>query len=287
MKNSANGHAGGLRKSGAAAKKPKMLSKPVNKPLLALDPDPIDSNDGSLSIDSEDERGNGDPWNNGTHNEDSPELLPHGSSLLRMSFAERMGHYADRRKEHAVRRAMKVLAEEQADCTFAPRVGKATRRSLKGFLKDQEAFLESKAQKLKSLRVAVAESELKTVQPSPRIDPKSSLICSMKPRTDRLYKTNVKPMIIEEPSPPKLRRKFSNNLLKPRHKSAKRLKNVREEKEAVQKKKEEELASMKKKLKETSRLRSRLERELQAVFNAHSVNSFVTYNEFCNCCVML
>jgi len=275
-------------------KKPRMISKPVNKPLLAIGSDDTDSNNDDITFDSNEEEiiQNKERVKNiremvrqdEESQEDSEESLVYinGSSLMKMSFTERMDHYENKKKENAVSIAMKVLAEEQADCTFKPKVRDDSRRNLNDFLRDQETFLENKAQKLKSMKIIATEKELKTLQPSPRINARSALMCSGRPRTDRLYKSNTKIKVIKELSPPKPHIKPKGNLLKSRHKSAKRLKNIREENEAFQKKKEEQLAAIKRKVKENFRVQKKLENELDTIFIKNNIaNTSISYEDFC------
>ena len=154
------------------------------------------------------------------------------------------------------------------------------------FLKNQTEFLENKKEKVKDMEVALMEKELKNMQKSPRIDTRSALMCTMKPRTEILYKSFSKVKVKEEKIPVKSSKKSKSKkrFLKANRISEKRLKTVREEHQILEHQKREELNSIKRKVRENFYVHKKYENELDELLRAYNLqDSLISYNKFCSC----
>lgn len=160
----------------------RLIFKPPNNPLPHPEADSDTSNEDfeddaqskgcSNEEIKEEEQGN-DLWDK------MDEEMSGVEDLRRMSFEERLRYFANRKKERSINVAMEMLADEQTNCTFTPRVNSCTRRNLKQFLKDQERFLEKRTSKQKQLSMQLLEKEMMTMRSSPRINPESAVMGSV------------------------------------------------------------------------------------------------------------
>jgi len=258
----------------------KLLSKPISKPRLEHE-DPEDSVNSSSSSQTQ------ELWEDlkQTHAE-SPTSFEGGkesNKLTNMSFADRLRHYENKRKENTISIALEILAGEQAQCTFTPRINSSSRRSLKHFLKEQELFLENRTQKIKNIQLDLIEKELKTLKRTPHINPMSELMCSLKPRKGSLTRNNKKQPIEEKipPKRPRSRQNISTRLFETKRSSMRQIKKMREEKQAMEQKEEKELKKSLRKIKETYYVQKKLTRELNNLFNKYNTSP-IPFNTFCN-----
>jgi len=206
------------------------------------------------------------------------------SFINEMDFNARLNHFANKRKENAVSIAMETLANEQAHCTFTPRVNSSSRRNLKKFLEDQAQFLENRSAKIKSTQLQLIEKELMTMREGPKIDPKSELICATRSRISSANKKYKKE--VEDISPLKIVNKVNKSKCaafmteRPKVKS---IKEIKQENEAMQKKEEEERSRSQKRLKKASIIQNKIKRELDSLFSLHGPNkSSLDFETFCN-----
>eukprot|EP00826_Nyctotherus_ovalis_P063887 TRINITY_DN9367_c0_g2_i6.p2 TRINITY_DN9367_c0_g2~~TRINITY_DN9367_c0_g2_i6.p2 ORF type:complete len:295 (+),score=38.14 TRINITY_DN9367_c0_g2_i6:50-934(+) len=160
----------------------RLIFKPPNNPLPHPEADSDTSgedfeddaqNKGDSNEEIKEEEQGNDLWDKMNEEMDGVE------DLRRMSFEERLRYFANRKKERSINVAMEMLADEQTNCTFTPRVNSCTRRNLKQFLKDQERFLDNRTSKQKQLSMQLLEKEMMTVRSSPRINPESAFMGSV------------------------------------------------------------------------------------------------------------
>eukprot|EP00826_Nyctotherus_ovalis_P029579 TRINITY_DN2340_c0_g2_i2.p1 TRINITY_DN2340_c0_g2~~TRINITY_DN2340_c0_g2_i2.p1 ORF type:complete len:409 (+),score=106.40 TRINITY_DN2340_c0_g2_i2:230-1456(+) len=182
-----------------------------------------------------------------------------------MNFQQRMEHCLNKRKKELASLAMKVMTEEKMQCTFTPRINSHTRRSLNEFLTKQKEFLESKAAKIKNEKISLMEKEEQSLRGLPKINSRSLLICSAKSRTKSVHKSHGK-LEVEKVLPVKPKR-----ISKPvRSTTAKSIKQIKEETQALQQKKEEDLSKAKKKAKENELFKNKINRELDNLLSTYN-----------------
>lgn len=203
------------------------------------------------------------------------------AEIVTMSFRDRLEYYKDKREANKMALAMDAMVCSQAECTFKPLVENKARRQLHEFLKEQEAFVENRNKRRHDMKLALVEERLKTMQESPKINPRSALMCTQKPRRNSLNSNKcVKKEVVATPIRTKC--KIVKSLRKAGCKSAKRLKDVREEQKAEELTKEAEFTKLKKKEKEDYYMDKKVERELQRLYKLHNLqDSPLTYAKFC------
>eukprot|EP01022_Parablepharisma_sp_SALTPOND_P012866 TRINITY_DN1672_c0_g1_i1.p1 TRINITY_DN1672_c0_g1~~TRINITY_DN1672_c0_g1_i1.p1 ORF type:complete len:579 (+),score=71.24 TRINITY_DN1672_c0_g1_i1:68-1804(+) len=207
------------------------------------------------------------------------------SSVVQMNFQDRLGHYINKKKENTISVAMEMLADEQAHCTFTPRVNTYSRRNLQEFLKDQERFLEKKTAKISNFQISLHEKELSVMQRSPQIDPRSVFLCSIKPRPKSVHKSHAKLEVVKEKGSirkSRNRSKATSKSFEAGHRATKSIKKLREESQLLQQKKEEELVKSQRKSKEAILVQSKIGRELDQICEKHNPqNAPITFLPFC------
>ena len=109
-----------------------------------------------------------------------------------MNFKERMKCYENKRKENVIGIAMGILANEQAICTFTPRVNSCKHRNLKQFLQDQEKFLANKSTKIKSFKQLLMKQEIDLMRASSSETQNSKVMKRAKSRLNSTQRSNIK-----------------------------------------------------------------------------------------------
>jgi len=236
--------------------KPKIVSKPANKPLLDLD------------IIEDDIKGNNFSRAKSTR------------SLIEMNFKERQKHYKEKKKLNTLSLAMEVLGYNQSQCTFRPQVRSNTRRDLKKFLKDQEEFLESRNKRRQDMQLTLIEEQLKTMQEYPKINPKSYIISRYRTNSpNNRKKDTVKEVIVAQPH---IKCSSVRSLYKTKFVVTKRKKNIREEHKIQEQDEYNRLTQLKQKVKDDNYIQKKVERELEQLFLIYNIdNSPLTFDTFC------
>jgi hypothetical protein len=205
----------------------KLISKPVNEPLPhpgadtdSANEDYDEDSESKGESNEEQKEGSRDLW--GSINESKEMSIERSKrgALSKMSFEDRLKYFANRKKEKSINIAMEMLADEQNNCTFTPRVNSCTRRNLKQFLKDQEQFIENRKVKLKQSQLSILEKEMMHMQSSPRINRESTLSTSTRQAVRSKSKGNL--MTSRNESIDNATSKRSNTATKTRNKSQKR-----------------------------------------------------------------
>jgi hypothetical protein len=186
-------------------------------------------------------------------------------SMPNMNFQQRMEYCLNKRKKEKATLTMKVLTEEKMQCTFTPRINSTSRRTLNEFLSKQKEFLENKAEKIKNGKISLIEKEEQSLRNLPKINSRSLLICSTKSRTKSVHKSHVK---VEEEKTTPIKPKKRIKLV--RSTTAKSIKQLKEESQALQQQKEQSISKAKKKAKEHEFLKSKIGRELDNLLDLHN-----------------
>ena len=205
----------------------KFISKPSNGPLPHPGADTDSANEDSESMgDSNEEQKEvsqtGDLWRSIDESKEMTTSIerPKRGTLSKMSFEDRLKYFANKKREKSINIAMEMLADEQNNCTFTPRVNSCTRRNLKQFLKDQEQFLENKKTKLKQSQLSLLEKEMMHMRSFSRVNPESALPNSLRQTMKSRSRGNL--MTSRNENLESSSSKTSSKVIKTRNKSQKR-----------------------------------------------------------------
>jgi hypothetical protein len=180
-----------------------------------------------------------------------------------ISFKERMQAFDNRKKKNAVSIAMQVLASEKAECTFAPKINSPSKRNFKCFLKEQQDFLEKKANRLN-----LTEKEFSKT-PS-KLNLNETVMLTTKGKGCAMLE------ILEKSTP----RQPRNTLFKCR--STKGIKTIKQARQELESKRQKEKLEREKSKRRNNVLKQRISREIDTLLDKHNTKgSPITFPVLC------
>jgi len=182
-----------------------------------------------------------------------------------INFKERMEVF-DNRKKNALSIAMQVLANERAECTFAPKINSPSKRSFKCFLKEQQDFLEKKANHLNLVEKEFSKTPSK-------LNLNATAVFSMKGKGCTIFEA------LEKSTP---RRPRSNQCTLFKCRSTKGIKTIKQARQELEAERQKKKLEKEKNKKRNSVLKQKIGREIDTLLDKHNIKgSSMTFPIFC------